>query len=284
MLKSEKTKSLNSIVNWFIGHHLANNNSEIQFKMRLLVMVSLCLNVLILTLWYPLSTQSANQSAFPLFVVLLSSITVLFTLKFGRSYLLSALIIPMMALFLIPYSAFEIGYLNSPPTRWIPLLPMVASFFLGIRFGIIFCFMTIGLIVMMSLNLPHANISADGSVFPINLLFETSDLIGESIFVTILGVVIEIKRIKQFEVITKTKDLLKETNRIAKIGGWTYKLNNKKLIWSEEAFLLHDLPAGNEITLAKALSFYSQKDKYQIFRSLIQFKCGRASESEAKRA
>ncbi|MFK7823007.1 MAG: hypothetical protein AB8G05_02550 [Oligoflexales bacterium] len=261
-------RALDRFIEWFISNQKIDR--ELKYKLKLLVTISLLLNILVLFLWLPLSRVPLFDASMPpLFILLISSWMVLWSIKKGYPFVFSALIIPVTASLLIPYSTFQIGFLNSPPTRWFPLIPLVTSFFLGAKYGVLFGVLTILGSLLLAWNLPFANITPEGNSYEIDKIFATSDLISEIVFVSLLAIIYEIKRLKYVEEITRTKDLLTDSNKIAKIGGWTYDLTLDNLIWSEEAYALLGIPLDTQISTKMALNFFDPEHSIQIRRVLL---------------
>ncbi|WP_421774993.1 PAS domain S-box protein [Gracilimonas sp.] len=50
--------------------------------------------------------------------------------------------------------------------------------------------------------------------------------------------------------------LLKETNKLAAVGGWEVDLATSKPMWTEEVYNIHEIPVGTDIDLENALSYY----------------------------
>lgn len=53
----------------------------------------------------------------------------------------------------------------------------------------------------------------------------------------------------------RMQHLLAETGRIARIGGWEYLIESKRMTWTEEVFRIHDLSMEFEPTLDRAMAF-----------------------------
>ena len=50
--------------------------------------------------------------------------------------------------------------------------------------------------------------------------------------------------------------LLRIAGRFANIGGWEYELKSATLVWSDETYVIHDLPVGRAIEVDEAIGFY----------------------------
>lgn len=54
----------------------------------------------------------------------------------------------------------------------------------------------------------------------------------------------------------ESQALNRVANKLAKIGAWAIELPELKLIWSEEVYAIHGVSPTEQITIAKAISFY----------------------------
>jgi len=64
----------------------------------------------------------------------------------------------------------------------------------------------------------------------------------------------------------RMRELLAQTNRVAKIGGWEYDVKSEKLSWTETTKEIHEVDPGYEPDLESAYSFYLGKD-YEIIKN-----------------
>ncbi|TVR48417.1 MAG: PAS domain S-box protein [Puniceicoccaceae bacterium] len=58
--------------------------------------------------------------------------------------------------------------------------------------------------------------------------------------------------------------LLRIAGRVARIGGWTIELPQRKLTQSEEVRAIHEIPAGKLLTVEEAINFYPQEYRAEI--------------------
>jgi signal transduction histidine kinase/CheY-like chemotaxis protein len=68
------------------------------------------------------------------------------------------------------------------------------------------------------------------------------------------------------EQLRKSQKLLNETERVAKVGGWELDLENKKLLWTEEVYRLHEVDSDFVPTLEKSIDFHINSSKPIIER------------------
>ncbi|AFY74153.1 PAS domain S-box [Synechococcus sp. PCC 7502] len=75
------------------------------------------------------------------------------------------------------------------------------------------------------------------------------------------------------EALIKSENLLNATQKMAKVGGWSYQLDSNQIFWTEEIYRIHDLPLDFEINLVEDLdylvNFYTEGNS-QIIKQLFQ--------------
>jgi PAS domain S-box-containing protein len=59
----------------------------------------------------------------------------------------------------------------------------------------------------------------------------------------------------------KSRTLLNETGKMAKVGGWEFDVGTKELLWTEEVYRIHEVDLSFEQTVDKAISFYAPDSK-----------------------
>ena len=85
------------------------------------------------------------------------------------------------------------------------------------------------------------------------------------------------------EELTSYKDLLDQSNRVAKVGGWSYNLKTKKIRWSRETYRIYDVPYKKEIAVDFVSSFYSLKEGEVLRRKAHEtIATGESYEAEAQ--
>ena len=60
------------------------------------------------------------------------------------------------------------------------------------------------------------------------------------------------------------KRLLEETEQIGKVGGWEFAMACGKLTWTNEVYRIHEMDTGDEISLEKAIGFYTPASRVLI--------------------
>lgn len=66
------------------------------------------------------------------------------------------------------------------------------------------------------------------------------------------------------EEVEKSKNILKLTNSMAKVGGWEIDVVNNTLFWTEEVYKLHEVDDGYEPKLGEGIDFYVGESKEKI--------------------
>jgi PAS domain S-box-containing protein len=72
------------------------------------------------------------------------------------------------------------------------------------------------------------------------------------------------------EALRLNEERLKETARIAKVGGWEINLLNNALFWTEETFKIHELESNKQPDVAKAISYYHPDDQQKVLDAVKQ--------------
>ncbi|MEO6521057.1 MAG: PAS domain S-box protein [Mucilaginibacter sp.] len=74
----------------------------------------------------------------------------------------------------------------------------------------------------------------------------------------LIGAFIDITSVEQLEIsLSKTKQLLSETGKLAKIGTWEIDLDTMDLKWSDEVYHMHEMEVSDKITIQTAINFYT---------------------------
>ena len=72
------------------------------------------------------------------------------------------------------------------------------------------------------------------------------------------------------DALRRSETLLKETQRIARVGGWELDLETSKVTWTSEVYRIHQVPPEFEPTLDNALAFYDPKDLPKLQQAIQQ--------------
>lgn len=71
------------------------------------------------------------------------------------------------------------------------------------------------------------------------------------------------------EELQQREEFLRETGRIANVGGWEMNIQTYQITWSEQVFHIHEMEVGQSPDLSKALSFYSDKTR-SLLEKILQ--------------
>jgi len=58
------------------------------------------------------------------------------------------------------------------------------------------------------------------------------------------------------ETLRQREEVLRESQRVAHLGGWSIDVASGQLSWTEETFHIHELPVGEQPTVEQAVNFY----------------------------
>ncbi len=73
------------------------------------------------------------------------------------------------------------------------------------------------------------------------------------------------ERKKAEEELASTRAFLLETNRVGKVGGWSYDVATDKVFWTEVTREIHELPDDFEPTVEKVIQFYKEGESRQKY-------------------
>lgn len=68
----------------------------------------------------------------------------------------------------------------------------------------------------------------------------------------------------------RDRELLQESQRVAKLGSWEYIVETRCLRWSDEAYRIHDLPPGTPMELNESLNFFPSSDRERIREAFVR--------------
>ena len=84
--------------------------------------------------------------------------------------------------------------------------------------------------------------------------------------------VTEAERLKRelnesIEQLRRNEKLLRETNRMAKVGGGSYDVRTDIVTWSDELYRIHDLPIGQPLLREQTLEYFEPEERERLFAS-----------------
>ena len=62
----------------------------------------------------------------------------------------------------------------------------------------------------------------------------------------------------------KSKQFLNETGRMAKVGGWELDVRTLEVSWTEETYLIHEIPLGYKPPWEKAIDFFHPDEREKL--------------------
>ncbi|MBP7529473.1 MAG: PAS domain S-box protein, partial [Syntrophorhabdaceae bacterium] len=79
------------------------------------------------------------------------------------------------------------------------------------------------------------------------------------------------KRKKMEQQLKQSENLLKAAQSIAKVGGWEYDVQSKKVIWTDEVYRIYNVSESFDPNdIAKAIRFYAVEDRQKIEEAFTQ--------------
>ena len=75
---------------------------------------------------------------------------------------------------------------------------------------------------------------------------------------------------KRTEELARSKQLLDEAGRLARIGGWEFDLKNNKLSWSDVVYQIHEIEPDYQPTVESGINFYAPESIPVISEAVSQ--------------
>ncbi len=83
--------------------------------------------------------------------------------------------------------------------------------------------------------------------------------------VSLVGTIRDITEHKRSEEkLQQNLNLLRLAGEVAKFGGWSVYLHDKRVVWSDEVAAIHDMPSGSTPTIAEGINFYAPEWREKI--------------------
>ena len=68
----------------------------------------------------------------------------------------------------------------------------------------------------------------------------------------------------------RSHELIEQTAKVAKLGGWEFDLSTNSLYWSDEVYRIHELPVGSHIAIENAINYYTPEARPLIQHAIAQ--------------
>lgn len=113
------------------------------------------------------------------------------------------------------------------------------------------------------LQIEETVITPDGLLTFLTTKFPLFDSNGT--IYAVCGASIDITGRKELEEsLRQSEERLRETSRIARVGGWEIDLVGNTLLWTEETFRIHELETDHSPDVAQAIGFYHPDDQSTV--------------------
>lgn len=99
----------------------------------------------------------------------------------------------------------------------------------------------------------------------------------------VIGNALDISERHQLEKdLTRTKEMLEQTNKVARVGGWEFDVIKQKIYWSPVTKEIHGVPDDFEPDLDSGISFYKEGTNRENIQKVLQdaFKHGKSWDLE----
>ncbi|MCX6001173.1 MAG: PAS domain S-box protein, partial [Chloroflexi bacterium] len=105
---------------------------------------------------------------------------------------------------------------------------------------------------------------------------------GEVVGITTLMTDITERR-KTEEALHESESLLKATGQMAKVGGWEVDAKTLEVSWTEETYIIHELPLGYKPPLEEAINYFHPEERQKLSDSIQRsLKSGEAWDMEMR--
>jgi len=102
----------------------------------------------------------------------------------------------------------------------------------------------------------------DGTVFPVEILASVLRY-GEKVYNIAFALDIT-ERLEKEQILAKKEAMLRESQRIAKVGSWELDLATKMLTWSDETYSIFGIELGKKVKLEDTINLIHPDDKQRV--------------------
>ena len=169
-----------------------------------------------------------------------------------------------------------VAYGQTSTIWWLSLVGY-AAIQLGRRQEAIVWGVTIPLVIVASMIVePYVQIQGAAGELPMERA------IAKIVFVVILiGIAVGFRRVSEQRALAlhdseanstearqKSQDLLAQAEKLGKVGGWEFDIDNKQQTWTDQVYEIHELDATNRPTVDQGINFYTPASRPVIERAV----------------
>ncbi len=217
-----------------------------------------------------LVSGSSNTIMIFLDVLTIGFILLLRFFLFRGKIELSGILTIILGVSLVAFGQALLGTVRTPTTAMLMLLIMVAGQLFG-RIGFALSTVSSSLVVLGLILAENASLLPEPD-YVVNItqwisytfiFFLTAVLTHYSFHKTASTLK---TTIAEGEELHKTQTLLKQTQKLAKLGGWRWDIKAQKMFWTDETYQIHgidpaDIEAGAEEHIESGIRCYDEKDR-----------------------
>jgi len=98
-----------------------------------------------------------------------------------------------------------------------------------------------------------------GEEFPATVLLTRMEIAGERFLQATVRDISERKLVE--EKLEKSQSLLKETEQIGKVGGWSFNIDTLKQTWTEEVYRIHEVDFTPDPSVKEGINYYTPESR-----------------------
>ena len=86
-----------------------------------------------------------------------------------------------------------------------------------------------------------------------------------------INIVQDITEKKQtIQALRRSEEVLRETGRLARVGGWEVNLETLQPVWTEETYRIHEIPVGTPVSMEDVINCYEENIRSFILDKFMQ--------------